>query len=335
MKKTAKIITVAVCLVLTVLMCSCGTKKGGTDEPSSTSPHDSDKNYSAVFLQLDNNSDTSEIRNAFTARMRLLGYDEIKMKFDVKNADGDSEALAKNAAELQDKSYDLVVAVGEAAAKAAKAAKLTAPCIFIGVRDPVKAGLADTAEVPGGNMTGSVFANSFEALIPVMQISAPKLHSLGIVYDSTDESSKEFCENAQKLFSDSTYSVELMGAENDNALISAVNTLSSRVDALYVPDDALIRDNISEIIELCTANSKPVIASTQYAVSKGALMCICTSNEDISKAAAELADKVMQGEKISQLPVASDLELTIFMNKAASNEFGIYAPENMKNLVLF
>ena len=88
----------AVCLLLaiTVLFSACsGSDTQG--EKSTESPHDSDSSFRVAIVQFDNDSFTNELRQMFIKRMRLLGYDEAKMKFDIKNAQGNSEKLSQTA----------------------------------------------------------------------------------------------------------------------------------------------------------------------------------------------------------------------------------------------
>lgn len=77
----------AVCLLLaiTVLFSAC-TGSSTQGEKSTESPHDSDSSFRVAIVQFDNDSFTNELRQMFIKRMRLLGYDEAKMKFDIKNA---------------------------------------------------------------------------------------------------------------------------------------------------------------------------------------------------------------------------------------------------------
>ena len=68
--------------------------------------------------------------------------------------DGKFERLPDLAAELVRLKVDVLVANTTNAALAAKNATRTIPIFFIGVSDPVAAGLVDSFARPGGNITG-------------------------------------------------------------------------------------------------------------------------------------------------------------------------------------
>jgi putative ABC transport system substrate-binding protein len=92
---------------------------------------------------------------AFRQGLRDLGYVEGQnIVVDYRHEDREFERLPRLAAELVGLKIDLLVAVTTNAALAAKQAAGTIPIVFMGVTDPISAGLAQTLARPGGNSTG-------------------------------------------------------------------------------------------------------------------------------------------------------------------------------------
>jgi putative ABC transport system substrate-binding protein len=89
-------------------------------------------------------------------RLQELGYRQgDNLEFTYRSADGRPEVLASLATELVNTRPDVLVAgFGTLPAKAAKAATSTIPIVFASVGDPVGAGLINSLNRPGGNVTG-------------------------------------------------------------------------------------------------------------------------------------------------------------------------------------
>lgn len=335
MKRVYKYIALCLSLTFLLLLCSCKKSDGqNIINPAITNPHESDVTFSAAILQYDNGSDANEIRQSFIARMRTLGYDEAKMKFDIKNASGKGDTLNLLAAEIKDKKYDLTVAIGEKAAIAIKSSDSKTPCVFINVEDPVSSGLVGSLTEPDGTMTGVTSKMSFDALIPVMQISTPNVVNIGIIYTKGNDISKKAAELAEKSFTENTFGVELLEVGKTQDLTANMSGLLERVDALYlIGGDSLTTENIDYILDAADLNSKLVFSSNQAFVAKGALLSVCAGNEDMAKSGALLADKILQGEKISNIPVTTDVELSIYINRVIADKYSVEPPINIQNLV--
>src|SRR5205809_896520 len=92
---------------------------------------------------------------AFRAGLRELGYNEGQNVFIAYRHEGrDLERLPELAAELVGLKIDVLVTVTTNAALAAKKTTDTIPVVFMGVTDPVDAGLVESLAHPGRNFTG-------------------------------------------------------------------------------------------------------------------------------------------------------------------------------------
>ena len=88
--------------------------------------------------------------------LRELGYVEGQtVVLDVRFAGGKPEAFPALAAELARRKVDVLVAIGPAALKAARAATTVIPILAVDLEtDPVEGGYARSIAHPGGNVTG-------------------------------------------------------------------------------------------------------------------------------------------------------------------------------------
>src|SRR5829696_876261 len=92
---------------------------------------------------------------AFRQELRELGYvEDQNLLVDYRHIDRDFDRLPALAAELVAGKIDVLVAVTTNAALAAKGAAGAVPVVFMGVTDPIAAGLVQSLPRPGANVTG-------------------------------------------------------------------------------------------------------------------------------------------------------------------------------------
>src|SRR5262245_61285525 len=110
-----------------------------------------------VGLLLSTQFDDRQI-GAIRQGLKDAGYIEGRnLAIKYRSADGRFDRLPAMAAELVADSVGAIVALGPAAALAAKDASSTTPIVFVIGADPVDLGLVSSLNRPGGNVTGVTF----------------------------------------------------------------------------------------------------------------------------------------------------------------------------------
>jgi putative ABC transport system substrate-binding protein len=132
--------------------------------------------------------------------LRALGYvDGKNIAFEYRRADNRLDRLPALADELVRLKVDVLVTPSTSEALAAKNATRTVPIVFLGVGDPVAAGLVDSLARPGGNITG--FTNISAVLagkrLELLKESVPKLSRVAVLWDPQDPSSAQQWKESQ------------------------------------------------------------------------------------------------------------------------------------------
>lgn len=324
----------AVCILLaiTVLFSAC-SGSGTQDEKSTESPHDSDSSFRVAIVQFDNDSFTNELRRMFIKRMRLLGYDEAKMKFDIKNAQGNSEKLSQTASSLSGGDYDIVVAIGDKCACALANAGCTVPTVFVAVSDPVGLGLASSAESPDKNMTGTVSNTSEDNLLSYIRVLTPKVSSVAVICMNNEKSIAEK-DSVVKYLSNDLFDVEPVILDSTDSIDSVVADVLTRNGAIFLTNDEELKNVSANVVSLASQSSKFVFSSNIACIENGVLAATASPVKDLSYTAAEDADKILKGAKVSDIPIKTDIAFAIYVSKSTAESFNIDVPK-IDNVILF
>ncbi len=334
MKKSYSVLFLSLLLSLCIILCSCGANSPTeTEAPSITNPHESSASFKVAFLQYDNDYCSAQMRQAFIARMRTLGYDEAKMKFDILNAQGNAETLEKNVQSLSGSDYSLIVAAGTLTAKAVAKSGTALPCVFIGAQDPVGNGLTAELNSPDKNMTGTAFRSSMDTLVAIMGVYTPQVKNLALLSFENNEFSKTDTASLSSTLTEGAYGVTVCELTSADDIGAKISELCQSVDAFYLPADDGFEKSFADIIRIATENGKPVFSTSESAISGGALLGSFASAEALAKNAALIADKVMQGEDISKIPVDVEIPASLFVNRQTANGFAVEIPKS-DNLVV-
>ena len=324
----------AVCLLLaiTVLFSAC-SGSGTQGEKSTESPHDSDSSFRVAIVQFDNDSFTNELRQMFIKRMRLLGYDEAKMKFDIKNAQGNSEKLSQTASSLSGGDYDIVVAIGDKCACALANAGCTVPTVFVAVSDPVGLGLASSVESPDKNMTGTVSNTSEDSLLSYIRVLTPKVSSVAVICMNNEKSIAEK-DSVVKYLSNDLFDVEPVILDSTDSIDSVVADVLTRNGAIFLTNDEELKNVSANVVSLASQSSKFVFSSNISCIENGVLASTASPVKDLSYTAAEDADKILKGAKVSDIPIKTDIAFAIYISKSTAESFSIDVPK-IDNVILF
>ena len=302
-------------------------------EKSTESPHDSDSSFRVAIVQFDNDSFTNELRQMFIKRMRLLGYDEAKMKFDIKNAQGNSEKLSQTASSLSGGDYDIVVAIGDKCACALASAGCTVPTVFVAVSDPVGLGLASSAESPDKNMTGTVSNTSEDTLLSYIRVLTPKVSSVAVICMNNEKSIAEK-DSVVKYLSNDLFGVEPVILDSTDSIDSVVADVLTRNGAIFLTGDEELKNVSANVVSLASQSSKFVFSSNIACIGNGVLAATASPVKDLSYTAAEDADKILKGAKVSDIPIKTDIAFAIYISKSTAESFNIDVPK-IDNVILF
>lgn len=328
-----KAISILLALVL-IVGCFAACGKTNTTDTADTSPRDTDKVYKVAVVQLADNGAFTEMREAFIARMRELGYDEAKMTFDIKNAQGDQSTLQTICAGLKGSDYDLVVPIVTPATAAVVNQELNIPVVFISVTNPVASGILTTMEAPDKNATGTSNIVPVDRIFTLAKELTPNVKNIGILYCSGEQNAVQTADKAKAYLSENGYTYKEVTVANSAEVAQAAQSLAGDVDAIYVPIDSTVQTAMAEVVKAATDKKIPVYGSDPVMVKSGALACVSCSNTQLGQKSAEMADEILRGKKVSEVPAVAMEEFQYVISKATADALGITVPSGDNYVVM-
>jgi putative ABC transport system substrate-binding protein len=272
---------------------------------------------------------------AFRQGLRDLGYVEGQnIIIDYRHLDRDFEQLPGLAAELLASNIDVLVAVTTNAALAAKRSTTTIPVVFMGVTDPIAAGLAESLARPGGNSTGitNMAAILTGKRLELLKEALPKVTRVAVLWDPKAPGSiPQWTESqapARKLQLQ-LHSMEVSSVEQyGDAFGSAAKARSS---AVWVTLNPLANSNQRLIAELAIKSRLPSICARSDYADNGCLIAYGPGYDTEGKDGARYVDRILKGAKPAELPIEQPTKFELVINLKTAKRIGVALPEVLLN----
>ena len=250
--------------------------------------------------------------------------------FDMAGGGVGYERLAEVALQIAKRNPDVVIAFGNAAARAARRATSTVPVVMVGVADPVEEGLIRSLGRPGGNLTG--LAIPYEQLvakqIQLLKEIRPGLARIAIFWNPELEAFEKRRERMQTAVRNLGVELHLVEIRDARDLERAFATTPvARAEALVVPEQAvLLRRDISL---LALQRRLPTVSGDRWFVQGGGLMSYGPDPADLYERAASYAGKLLRGSRPHDLPVEEPSRFELVISRITAKALGLTIPPSL------
>jgi putative ABC transport system substrate-binding protein len=271
--------------------------------------------------------------DAFFTGLRELGYEQGRnIAVDVKWANGQVEGFREAFANVTRAPPDVIVVASTLGAREAKRATRSIPIVFIGVADPVRAGLVTSLAAPRGTLTGLVresgdglMGKSIEALTEI----APGASRIALLWNPDAGTGDGFgrAANAAKLLALTPISFEVRSPDGFDAAFEQMR--AQRVNALFVVTDPLTLANRETIVRLAMMHRIPAAYEFGEFVRSGGLVAYAPSITDQFRRAAGYVDKILRGAQPGTLPIEQPTKYELVVNATTAKRLGLNVPKSL------
>jgi len=269
-------------------------------------------------------------REGFIEALKEAGYEDGKnIKIDFQNAQNDITNAQTIARKFVDEKVDMILAIATSAAQAAANVTKDIPILITAVTDPVSAGLAESLEKPGGNVTGTTDMNPVAEQIKLIKDLVPNAKKVGILYNAGEINSKIQVDIAKQAAAEYGLTIVEATVTNSNEVSQATQSLMGRVDAIYVPTDNTIVSSIGAVIKVANDHKIPVIGSERGQVEAGAVATKGIDYKELGKQTGRIAVEIIKGKKPQDIPIEGAKTVTLIINQKAAETIGLTIPKDI------
>jgi putative tryptophan/tyrosine transport system substrate-binding protein len=270
---------------------------------------------------------------AFRQGLRDAGHVEGRnVVIEWRSANGDYARLPQLAADLVDRSVDVIVADTTPATQAAQRATSTIPIVMAIVADPVGSGLVASLSRPGGNVTGLsiMLAELTAKRLQLLKEAMPSLTRVVALWNPPTPYHAKAVEDLKAVAPSLAIQLSVVSMRTPEEIGPAFEGINrANAQALYVIDSPPFFTHRATLLKLAAKARLAVISGERPYADEGGLMSYGPSYGDQLRRSAEYVDKILKGAKPADLPVEQPTKFELVVNLKTAKALGLTMPSSL------
>ena len=299
-----------------------------------TSGAEEAKQYKVGIVMLIENGTFLDMKTGIIEGLAELGYVEGEnLTIDYQNAQGDATNLQTICQNFADGDYDLVFTIATPPTQAFVGLESDIPNIFYSVAAPVAAGVMSALDTPDMNATGTSNAIPSGDIISVGLQITPDVKTFGLIYSTSEVNAVNAMVSAKEFLDANGYAyIEKTVANSGEVQTATQAVLDQGADVIFVANDSVVQAAVDILAEMATEAGVPTYACSATTVASGCLATLAMSDIFIGKETAKIADQVLQGTPVSEIPAEVVPADIVSVNSDTLAALGITLPESLSEL---
>lgn len=267
---------------------------------------------------------------AFKKSLAEVGFvEERNVRIEYLWADEQYDRLPALAADLVRRQVNVIVAATTPAALALKSATATIPIVFAIGGDPVRTGLVESLNQPGGNLTGAAHINVETApkRLELMHELRPSAKTVGLLLNPSNPVAASVSDEVKKAADTLGTKLLVVQASDDQGIDRVFDDLvGMQASALVIGTDPLFTSRTRKLAANALRSNMPAIYQYHEFVDAGGLMSYGGSITDSYHRAGVYVGRILKGEKPADLPVQLSTKVEFFLNLRTAKLLGLSVP---------
>ena len=272
---------------------------------------------------------------AFAEELQKLGWTEGRnIEIDTRWAKADLELMKLFASELVVLQPDLILTVSTAATGVILQRTHTIPIVFLLVADPVGSRFVANLARPGGNATGftPIVGSLGGKWVELPKEIAPRVGGISLMFNPPTAPFVDTYLSSFKAAASSLGVEARVAPIHDMREVELLLSASDPNSGLVVIPDAFTVGHRAEITLLANRYHVPAVSWSRSFAELGGLISYGPILVDEYRRAASYADRILKGEKPSDLPVQAPVKFELVINMKTANASGLTVPDRLRAL---
>ena len=247
------------------------------------------------------------VENIQTRLTEISEETGVQFEIDYDNCNADATVMEQIIANFQSSGADLLVGVATPVAMRMQTATEDSqtPVVFAAVSDPIGAGLVQSLEAPGSNVTGTSDYLDTTAIMNLIFAANPDASKIGLLYDAGQDSSTAAIASAKAYLDENGIAyVEHTGSTADEVMLAAQAMVADGVDAVFTPTDNSIMKAELAIYETFIDAGIPQYTGADSFALNGAFLGYGVDYANLGRETADIiAEILLNGADPASMPV--------------------------------
>ena len=289
------------------------------------------------FMSARSPEDSVHLLEAFRRGLEERGFVEGRnVVIEYRWARGEYDRLPDMAADLVSRRVNVLTAVGgDPSPRAAKRATASIPIVFGMGGDPVKDGLVESYNRPGGNVTGmTLMTNLMEPKrFGLLRDLVPDARLVGVLVNPNFAPSARQLQQIEEAAGRIGQRLVVAQASTDAELDAGFAALvKGRADALLVAADPYFDTRRDRIVGFARRERLPAIYQFREYVLAGGLLSYGISITDAYRQFGVYTATILNGAKPADLPVLQPTKFELVINLKTAKDVGVKISDNLLSL---
>lgn len=239
--------------VLSIIMAAACMAACSPSNPAPANDADGKTVKVGICNYVDDASLNQIVENIQTRLKEIGGEKGVAFDVSYDNCNADANLLTQIISNFIADDVDIMIGVATPVAMAMQAATEDngIPVVFAAVSDPVGAGLVESMEAPGSNVTGTSDYLDTAAVMQLISAADPDVKNIALLYDIGQDSSTAAIAHAKEYLDANGIAYgEYTGTTVDEVTLAVQALIADGVDAVFTPTDNTIMKSELSIYEM-------------------------------------------------------------------------------------